>query len=205
MFKSSRTPKRGFSLVELLTVVAIIGILAAIAGPMYLNYVRKSRTSEAISTLATIALFEETYFSENDSYVSAGPNPADVPTSSDPGGRLTFDTAITGWNLLGRVMPQGTPLYFQYEVRAGQFDGASSSVTGGTGSLVAHNNAKIPGGTACSPQLTAHSGQTVGVPVLSNSNWYYITAVGNQKAGGLCSLFIKVIDRTDIYKENEIE
>jgi prepilin-type N-terminal cleavage/methylation domain-containing protein len=47
MFKALRSNK-GFTLIELMIVVAIIGILAAIAIPQYIKYVKRSRTSEAL-------------------------------------------------------------------------------------------------------------------------------------------------------------
>jgi type IV pilus assembly protein PilE len=54
---------------------AIIGILAAIAIPSYMKYIRSARTTEATSNLAAIQSYEESYFSENDTYLSAGANP----------------------------------------------------------------------------------------------------------------------------------
>ena len=54
--------KRGFTLIELMIVVAILGILAAVAIPAFLNYMRKAKTSEA--TLNIDRVFEGgiTYF-----------------------------------------------------------------------------------------------------------------------------------------------
>lgn len=46
--------KKGFTLIELMIVIAIIGILAAVAIPMYQDYTRKSRTSEVPTMLKDI-------------------------------------------------------------------------------------------------------------------------------------------------------
>jgi type IV pilus assembly protein PilA len=48
------TKKRGFTLIELMIVVAIIGILAAVAIPAFINYMKRAKTSEATLNIKTI-------------------------------------------------------------------------------------------------------------------------------------------------------
>ena len=60
--------KKGFTLIELMIVVAIIGILAAIAIPNFLRFQAKSKQSEAKTNLKAIFTAEKSYFAEKDTY-----------------------------------------------------------------------------------------------------------------------------------------
>jgi len=64
MFKG----KKGFTLIELMIVVAIIGILAAIAIPNFLKFQSKSKQSEAKGNLKGIYTAETAYFGEQNTY-----------------------------------------------------------------------------------------------------------------------------------------
>jgi len=71
MVKFLRSSK-GFSLIELMIVVAIIAILAAIAIPSFLRFQMKSKTSEATANLGAIRTCQESYRAENDTYIDQG-------------------------------------------------------------------------------------------------------------------------------------
>jgi prepilin-type N-terminal cleavage/methylation domain-containing protein len=70
--KHARARTEGFSLIELMIVVAITGILAAIAIPTFTDYINKSRTSEATSFLGVIKLRQEAFRSEFGQYLECG-------------------------------------------------------------------------------------------------------------------------------------
>lgn len=59
---------QGFTLIELVIVVAIVGILSAIAMPMYRDYVVRSNRTEAKTALAAVALAQERFYSVNNRY-----------------------------------------------------------------------------------------------------------------------------------------
>ncbi|MFQ5469235.1 MAG: type IV pilin protein [Gammaproteobacteria bacterium] len=61
----------GFTLIELMVAVAVIGILLAIAFPSYQNNVRESRRADGYSVLLNTAVNQERYFTENNTYNAA--------------------------------------------------------------------------------------------------------------------------------------
>lgn len=62
--------QKGFTLIELMIVVAIIGILAAIAIPNFMRFQAKSKQSEAKTNLGAIGTTAEAYRAEHDTYVT---------------------------------------------------------------------------------------------------------------------------------------
>lgn len=63
---------RGFTLIELMIVVAVIGILSAIAYPSYSEYVQRSRIAEATANLSEMRIRQERFFQDNRTYAGAG-------------------------------------------------------------------------------------------------------------------------------------
>jgi len=76
--------ERGFSLVELMIVVAIIAILAAIAIPSFMKFAQKSKTTEATGNLSAIRTCEESYKAENDVYLACLTCPDNADMGSKP-------------------------------------------------------------------------------------------------------------------------
>lgn len=63
--------KNGFTLIELMVTVAIVGILASIAVPAYRDYVLKAQLTEGISAMSGMKVKMEQYFQDNRTYVGA--------------------------------------------------------------------------------------------------------------------------------------
>lgn len=61
---------QGFTLVELMVTVAVIGVLSAIAVPVYNGYIKTTKQATARANADTLAGFEDTYFYENESYLA---------------------------------------------------------------------------------------------------------------------------------------
>ncbi len=101
--KSNRAATKGFTLIELIIVVIVIGILATVAVPQYLKAVERAKGGKARHALGVIAQAEKMYRADNDAYVDAAKaalnNAAGLGAyveMADISGDGDWDCAVTG-------------------------------------------------------------------------------------------------------------
>lgn len=128
--------RNGFTLVELMIVVAIIAILAAIAVPSYANYVKRSRANSAGADLAALSLNFENYFQRKLFYPNA--NASDTNA---------VKTAMSGW-----TPSQDSTFTYSYTSTKSAYTltAKGSKYMNGCNLSLTHDNVRtITGGSAC--------------------------------------------------------
>lgn len=107
---------RGFSLIELMIVVAILGILVAVALPSYSSYVTRSKRSECRAAIMQVMQQQERYYTQQNAYLAFTSIAASIPMrqfSGDSPGSSACNlsaAACTGLTLGACVVVTGTPV-----------------------------------------------------------------------------------------------
>ncbi len=96
--------RKGFTLIELMIVVAIIGILAAIAIPNFLKFQAKAKQSEAKNNLSAIFTSQISYFGENNAFGSTFP-----ALNFSPEGSTRYEYFLASGETTGSISGETMP------------------------------------------------------------------------------------------------
>lgn len=176
--KRSRTA--GFTLAELLAVVAMIGILATIAMVSYRRYMASSKVAEATYMVGQIRAAQESYRAETMRYLNVSTAMDSWYPAGPDGKKRAWDfthTDAARWRMLG-VRSDG-PVYFGYATKAGP--------------------------PREEPTQPVDLAQPINFPDEPTEPWYVIQAAGDLTPGGKLTYVVGSSFTGEIYIENEGE
>jgi type IV pilus assembly protein PilE len=189
-----RLKKRGFTLIELMIVVAIVAILSVLAVVAYRQLVLSAHTSEATQMIQSIRTAQEAYHAETQSYVSTEtqlttpnlyPNTVTSNVKTGWGAGITgapcpaWGVSLTCWSAL--------PLHVDSAVMYGY------STIGGQA------------GNTSFPSVPQINGASVTLPTAAPMDWYFIGAQGDVNANGIFTTVIGTSFTNDLFIDKEGE
>lgn len=181
--RAKRSRQAGFTLAELLAVVAMVGILATIAMFSFRSYLRSSKVSEATAMVGHIRAAQESFRSETMTYLDVSTDATSwYPAGPNSRKRAWEFEHVDGvrWKQLG--VRSDSPVYFGYVTKAG-----------------------LAGTTPMQPQNTIANIEFMPSGEVPREPWYVIHAAGDLNEDGVFCNVIGSSFTGEIYVENEGE
>ncbi len=127
--------QHGFTLIELMITVAIIGILSSIAYPSYRDYVLRGQIVDATNGLATLRANMERYFQDNRTYNSTGAftSPCLVPAAQRKTGSFQLSCTVTPTDTTYAIQAAGSGSTDGFTYAVNQINVQSTTITGSSG------------------------------------------------------------------------
>jgi type IV pilus assembly protein PilA len=178
----SKTLERGFTLVEVLTVVVIVGVLATLAVYGVRKYVFASKSSEAMTMITSIKANQEAFKDETFAYLNVSQGdltslyPNKNPGRSKMAWRNPSHSDFARWQQLG--VDANGPVAFGYAVAAGVANTAPAAVT---------------------------TERALNYPATSTEPWYVVVARADHDGDGVRSLVVSSSFTREVYVEKEDE
>lgn len=179
----ARHVSRGFTLVELMIVVAIMSVLATLAVYGVRRYIESAKSHEATNMIKDIKEGQESYRRETHRYLQVSSSLTDYYPDRPPwAAKIQWgasDASLANWQLLN-VRPDG-PVYFSYASTAGTADTDPAN-----------------------PWTDVTPSKTMNWPATTD-DWYVVKAVGDLDEDGQKSAFVGSSFTSEIWFENEGE
>lgn len=132
----NRKQHNGFTLIELMIVVAIIGIISSIAFPAYQDYVARGKITEATSGLSDLRIKLEQYYQDNRTYAGYVDASCNLTSNGNPAinsDNFTFACASNADTYTITATGSGTAGMSGYSYDINQSNVKNSTVPGGSG------------------------------------------------------------------------